>query len=306
VRSDLSSAVGHLAARARRRVKAHPLASAAIEVTDFTLRRARWGHLRDAQPPAIPVRGRALYDALEASGIVVVPDYWSADRCTAAREAMDRVMAAHPERVWVDAAGADRRIYGLERVDPVARGFFEDETLFGVARASWRTPIVNGFVSAGRVDAAPGNRGSGGQGWHRDGVTQQIKAILYLSDVERGNGPFEYLRGTEGLRDRLRHILRSGALARQLAFDDAAVARIEATAPDARVTACGRAGTLVLARTFGIHRGRPLEAGTRYALTSYYFATSALGPIADYYGRQVALADGAPLTAATLAAGFRG
>lgn len=299
-----------LGARLRQRIKANRLASVALELSDVALRKARWGHLRDKRsaPLVHPLgpTGRDLLRALDAHGIVVVPGYWPAERCAAARAAIDGFLAAHPERVWADASGADRRVYGLERVDSVARGFATDATLAAVARAAWRTPIVNGFVSAGRVEAVAGNRGSGGQGWHRDGVTQQVKAILYLSDVGPEDGPFEYVSGTDALGGRLRHIWRSGAVFRQLAFDDAAVQRMEATAPGSRVTACGPAGTLVLARTFGVHRGRPLVSGARYALTNYYFATSALEPIAAYYARQVVLADGAPVTAAALAAGFAG
>ena len=33
----------------------------------------------------------------------------------------------------------------------------------------------------------------------------------------------------------------------------------------------GKAGTLLLVNTTGIHRGRPLKAGSRYALTNYYY-----------------------------------
>ena len=291
----------------RQRIKANRLASAALEAADVALRRARWGHLRDPRPAPLADReARSLLAQLDLHGIAIVPGYWPSERCAAARAAIDGFLVAHPERVWADATGADRRVYGLERVDAVARGFAEDATLAAVARAAWRTPIVNSFVSAGRVDGRPGNRGSGGQGWHLDGVTQQLKAVLYLSDVGPDDGPFAYVRGTVTLRERLRHIWRSGAVFRQLAFDEAAVARMEATAPGSLVTACGPAGTLVLARTFGVHRGSPVVAGPRYALTSYYFATSALADIAAYYARQVVPADGAAVSAAVLAAGFRG
>src|SRR5947208_506487 len=45
------------------------------------------------------------------------------------------------------------------------------------------------------IDAIPENNGSG-DGWHRDGHSFQFKSILYLSDVNDTNGPFEFLPGS--------------------------------------------------------------------------------------------------------------
>lgn len=278
--------------------------SAAAELAEHAARRASWAlGRRGGDAPVAPTVGRGgeLYRVVAAHGIAVVPDYWTAERCAAARDAIDAFLAARPERVWTDATGADRRVYGLERVDPIARAFHEDPLLAEVARAVWRAPCVNGFVSAGRVDAVANNRGSGGQSWHRDGTTQRFKAILYLSDVGEADGPFEYVRGTVRIGDRLTRIVRDGATARQRAFDDAGVARMEVGAPGSVVTACGPAGTLVVADTFGVHRGRPLRSGPRYALTNYYFDAASLEPVAAYYGRQIVLADGAAVTARALA-----
>ncbi len=147
----------------------------------------------------------------------------------------------------------------------------------------------------------PHNLGSGGHSWHRDGVTQQLKAILYLNDVGPDDGPFEYVRHTVSLRERLRHVWRSGAVFRQLEWDDAGVARMVATDPGAVVTACAPAGTLVVAHTYGVHRGRPIVSGERYSLTNYWFARSTLRPVVDYYNAQVVQADGRKLDAAELA-----
>ena len=36
-------------------------------------------------------------------------------------------------------------------------------------------------------------------------------------------------------------------------------------------TLSGAQGDLIIANTFGIHRGAPVTAGTRYALTNYYY-----------------------------------
>ena len=52
------------------------------------------------------------------------------------------------------------------------------------------------FTLAGHLKFESNNLGSGG-GWHRDSpFTNQIKTIVYLTDVSSNNGPFEYLVGS--------------------------------------------------------------------------------------------------------------
>ncbi|MCB9732427.1 MAG: phytanoyl-CoA dioxygenase family protein [Deltaproteobacteria bacterium] len=272
--------------------RARPV-SLGLTALDVGLRRALYAD-RGRRPVVSPA-ARDVVRALRRDGVVFLPGYWSRDRCERARAAVDRLMAAHPERVWQDPVDADHRLYGLERVDPDARAFLDDPLLAEVAAVYLRARLEPRMVSAGRLDAAPGNIGSGAQSWHRDGVTQPLKGILYLSDVGPEDGPMEYVKGTVRLRDQLRHIARSGAVFRQLNWDDAGVARLERTAPGSVVTCTAAAGTLVLANTFGVHRGRPATRGPRYALTSYYFAPRTLPMVAAYYDRQLVQVDGGTL-----------
>jgi hypothetical protein len=68
---------------------------------------------------------------------------------------------------------------------------------------------------------------------------------------------------------------------------DGSVAALMARAPERHRVACGPAGTLVLADTTGIHRGRPLIAGERIALTNYYYPARALSERTFYHFRPV-------------------
>jgi len=90
------------------------------------------------------------------------------------------------------------------------------------------------------------------QNWHRDHVDRHlVKAFVYLSDVDEGAGPFEYVRGSAG----------DGPYASvwpwapgedhyppRDEFDE----RIPASAIS---TLTGRAGTMILCNTSGFHRG---------------------------------------------------
>ena len=96
--------------------------------------------------------------------------------------------------------------------------------------------------------------------------------MLYLSDVSSENGPFEYLEnsnkalslidmtinfGLEHSQNRLTHKIVSEKILRKKRYKS--------------VDFKAKKGTLILFNSFGIHRGKPLNSGNRYALTNYYF-----------------------------------
>lgn len=242
--------------------------------------------------PVLSSQQRDLLVPLLRDGYVVIDGYWDQARCASARQAIDDHIQRHPDRVWRCPMGADHRLHGFDRVHAATQALFRDPMLHGVAEAVAGHRVVNGFTLGARLDATPGNLGSG-QGWHRDGITQYVKALLYLSDVDADHGPFQLVRHTRTLREQVSRILESGLQFRQIAFTDADIMRLERRHPGSVTTFTGSAGTLVLALTRHIHRGKPIARGHRYALTNYYFSESSVGPaLADYYDRQVTFADG--------------
>ena len=51
------------------------------------------------------------------------------------------------------------------------------------------------MTMANKVSYIKNNEGSGG-GWHKDAYYTQFKSILYLTDVNNENGPFELIRNS--------------------------------------------------------------------------------------------------------------
>ena len=126
------------------------------------------------------------------------------------------------------------------------------------------------------MPAMAGNQGSG-EGWHRDAFLRQFKAILYLSDVAPENGPFQLIQGSHR-RARVLRDMRAGRLKyTQYRLSDQEIERIIATEPQRKITYTARAGTLILVDTSALHRGQPIEAGIRYALTNYFFPEGRIG-----------------------------
>lgn len=221
---------------------------------------------------------QALLAALDTQGFVVVPNYYSAEKCAQLRQEVDRLIGQYPATTM--HLPDDDRVHGADRVSPLVAEFHDDPRLNHLAEAFHRAPTLNLFTLAGRIRATPGGLGSGG-GWHRDSVHQrQFKTIIYLSDVSASEGPYQYVAGSHAPAD-LRRLVGEGLVKfNQNRLTDAEVTRILQAHP-ARYqlhTVTGKAGSLVITDTRGIHRGQPAQAGTRYALTNYFFARHHLTP----------------------------
>lgn len=228
----------------------------------------RW--LQSVQPVPKAIGAGAGYLAqLEATGICIVEDFWSRETCALARDEVDRIIVQYPQYVNGNAK-ADQRVYGANNASELIARFASDEVLASVASAYNRETTRTAFTLAARMPAMTGNQGSG-EGWHRDAFLRQFKAILYLSDVGPENGPFQMIRDSHRRR-RVLSDMRAGNLKyMQYRLTDSEIEHITASEPERTVTYTARAGTLILVDTSTLHRGQPIQAGTRYALTNYYF-----------------------------------
>ncbi|WP_394221936.1 hypothetical protein [Alteromonas gracilis] len=125
-----------------------------------------------------------------------------------------------------------------------------------------------GFTMSGHLKYVEGNLGSG-QGWHRDSVNNdQFKSITFLSDVDSSAGPFQYYLRTASTRSMQACEKRYGisSTANRITVDP------KCLLPKTRfVELMAKAGTLVFVNTRAIHRGKPIEVGERFALTTYHW-----------------------------------
>lgn len=212
-----------------------------------------------------------LLNCLRSLGVVAVPGYWSAGKCEAARAEIDRLAKDYPDVVQRNSGGADKRMFGVESVSAQIAEFHDDPFLMAIGERLGGTSLYNFATLGARIDATVENNGSG-DGWHRDAHDFQFKAILYLSDVEPDGGPFEYISGSQKKwRAALDTTVGDFAAAPNTRYDPALVTRLLSRYRRTPEQFLGRAGTLLLVNTSGIHRGRPLRTGSRFALTNYYY-----------------------------------
>ena len=212
---------------------------------------------------------RTSLTELNTHGIHVISGYWDPDKCARARSEIDRLIAEYPEYLHTNAK-ADKRIYGANNASPLIDEFARDPILKDIACAYNREPTRTAFTLSAKMPATPDNEGSG-EGWHRDAFLRQFKAILYLSDVGPENGPFQFVRESHKASQVMRDIWSSRLGYMQYRLSEAEVARIIHRAPERLTTYLAKAGTLILVDTSSIHRGMPIKAGSRFALTNYYY-----------------------------------
>lgn len=211
------------------------------------------------------------YKGLDALGYKVYPGFLSDEELKEYQLRFDELYSDH--RIPVVEVGSDRRIFGVERFR--SNFMLESHKLF-VEKVNKDVKYLadnTHFILAGYIEMKVGELGSGG-GWHRDSCfTNQFKTIIYLSDVGKDNGAFEYLRGSHK-RESFGFVSKAMADYKfdQNRFSDNEIKNIVATCE----TLCldrieGKAGDMILVNTRGIHRGSPLISGSRKAITSYSF-----------------------------------
>uniref|UniRef100_UPI0040475499 phytanoyl-CoA dioxygenase family protein n=1 Tax=Polynucleobacter sp. TaxID=2029855 RepID=UPI0040475499 len=236
------------------------------EFVEFVMR-----YFRRKLVGSVPHQHYSIINEVKLNGISVVEDYWPIEKCKQAIQAIEGELAGSTTcQLWVDTEGADHRLWHAERIGGILESFLNDIELEELRLYYSGVSKADKLLLAARLNFVPNNQGSGG-GWHRDSPHRsQFKAILYLNDVGIDNGPFEYLMGSHAASKSFELLRIHQTHPNQYRFTDE---EINAAINNGEVcrTFVARAGTLLLVDTKGIHRGRPIDDGTRYALTSYCF-----------------------------------
>jgi hypothetical protein len=110
------------------------------------------------------------------------------------------------------------------------------------------------------------------QRWHRDPEDEHVvKVFLYLTTIDEGAGPFEYVRGsTRGGRYGDLWPWEAGV------FYPPQDELVEAVTPSDRLVLTGPAGTMIFADTGGFHRGGFSRTKPRVSATCTYVPPSSM------------------------------
>ena len=215
---------------------------------------------------------KTILSEINQNGYVVINDFLNKEICDACIEDMDWMFQNKKEFVH-STDYADQRIFGAEDLSKNISKFANHSMLEKLANAYNATPTTNGFTLAGKIETTGHEYGSGGS-WHRDSYFRQFKSLLYLTDVNKENGPFEVILGSHDRKNISVDSKSADLASMQCTFNQKTVEKILNDDPERLKTLTAKAGTVVLVDTSTIHRGSPLKNGIRYALTNYYFENS--------------------------------
>jgi hypothetical protein len=231
--------------------------------------------LRPGARPALAADQQAILRDLRRDGFAVVPNYWARDRALALRDELGALMARGEDADLPSGAAlrfqrgreVDQgvtRIYHVDRERADLASLRHDPFILAIAGAYFGVPMHGSNLMFQHNTAAPGNTT---RYFHVDCFTKELKAFVYLDDVELGLGPFTYIRGSQRWRGRrFWRFLRGNpnGLITSFSAQDIGEKRLAAEVP-----LTGAAGTMILTDVRGLHRGAPQTDGDRSVVVLY-------------------------------------
>lgn len=210
------------------------------------------------------------YEEIKRDGVTVIENYYDSAHCESIRNEINRLIELYKEFIWTDKENSDHRIFGAEKYSEIINAFSQDLNIHAFGEKYLKTKLKLTMTLAARLDYQEGNLGSGG-GWHRDSVIfNEFKSIIYLSDVEKDNGPFTYILGSHTQESVKKAIQQADIKYDQYRFNEEEIKQISNSLQLKSKTFTAKQGSLILVDTRGIHIGSPIQKGSRYALTNYF------------------------------------
>lgn len=169
----------------------------------------------------------------------------------------------HP-KCWKDKHESDFRLNGIDKIDESFKKIFDDKIIRNLYEL-YVGKLNESYVMANKTLFKKSNLGSGG-GWHKDNISRQLKFMVYLNDVDSNNGAFEYLEKTNRIYTKIKiDFLNNGMFG-----VSNRIKKVDDLKNNYKIKlAAAKAGDLIIFDSSGIHRGKPIKKGFRYAVTLY-------------------------------------
>ena len=212
------------------------------------------------------------FDELNENGITIIKNYYTQNECTELIKEMQNIFKIKKNDVLITES-LDHRLWGFEEFSQKTDKFLNDININNlIKKYESRNKILQSTSLAGNIKYKENGKGSG-SGWHRDRTFYKYrfsKAMIYLNDVCQENGPFQYLEKSHKIRNivRFNHVLKKNYSEKWFHNDEINLASIKLNMKIRTITAS--AGDLIIFDGTGVHRGKPLLSGERFALTNYY------------------------------------
>ena len=210
-----------------------------------------------------------VVDEVNSNGFSIIPNFWDQKKCSHGRSEIDSIISKYPAAISKNSS--DNRIFAIEYFSEIFRDeFINHNYINDIMKSLYSSNTIYGTLLGQRVEATPGNSGSGGS-WHRDSLKKQFKAFLFISDVDDKSGPFQFFPKSNHYLNKFISCLSRGKRWNHLDYaneKDLIQAKVDIS-NELSVTC--QQGTLLVADTSTIHRGKPGLEKDRYSLTYYSF-----------------------------------
>ncbi len=201
-----------------------------------------------------------IINEIEKNGIAIVKDFLKTPEMYIKKI---EELLNHP-KCWKDGKESDHRLNGIDKFDESFSKIFQNQIISNIY-TSYIGKSRESYVMANKVIFKKNNLGSG-QGWHKDNIARQLKFMIYLNDVNQDNGPFQYLLKSHKLNKKLNIDIKEN----KFVNNSNRINDIEPYLKKFQLfEAKAKAGDLIVFDSSGVHRGKPINFGSRYALTLY-------------------------------------
>mgnify|MGYP002637243831 CR=1 FL=1 len=211
-------------------------------------------------------------------GVAVVKDYFSDEQCDEFKKEFHSLESDYGNKhnlkgVYSTQPESDVRIFGIEKISKyIKKNFFEDAFFRKIGECYVGEKLSLTTTMAANISAVDGLGIGSGAGWHRDSYSRQFKAIVYLTDVNKKNGPFQYIPRSHLIKNILKVNFK---LKRKVPAINPRYTKEEMVEAASLINSDVKSfiatkGTVILADTRGIHGGKPIKEGERSAITNYY------------------------------------
>tara|TARA_B110000211_G_scaffold9965_1_gene10574 strand:- start:1674 stop:2288 length:615 start_codon:yes stop_codon:yes gene_type:complete len=200
---------------------------------------------------------QTIAENINKKGYFILPQYYSKEKCEQIKQYIKKTIH------FSYGEGNDLRCGNFEKYSNISEEFLEDPYLLSIGEyvLGHKVDRIQKRCQLGILQYKTGNECSGG-GWHVDNHNPQFKALLYVTDVTKDNGPFAII-SPPITSTQYKPISEN----KDTRFPDS----IEKDYKDSIQRLTGKAGDVILVNTQYIHRGTVIKKGERVTLTNYYY-----------------------------------
>lgn len=214
---------------------------------------------------------RDILEEIRVKGYSISENFFSKSECNFFIELIENFILKNSKEVSL-FHDFDHRIYGAEIIHEKINFFLNNTNIINLFSVYTSTGDLRRSMTLAQKTIYKKDNPGSGLGWHVDHtIIKYPKAMVYLCDVTQKNGAFQYIEKTHKFYEKVKIRLKNNLEFSKNFFTNQEVEGLVNKNNYICKTIEAKAGTVIYFDGNGIHRGSPLEMGSRYSLTNYYY-----------------------------------